>query len=587
MTENVIDLESRRRSPKQHLTEQQREEAIAEARRLERERLDAADAVRQRLEGLKKVPAEDAPRMAKNLGEMLDTRFAGQRDKVLREIVEQVWPKAEAKNIMSKRRRFVRWPEEEAEARRSSQDYDIKPAKYLAVSDGIAELSRDHSLPEIDRQRDCLRRLVAGTSFDSDEHHTRRLADSAAQEVMAALDAMLRRIQRSVDLRAYFDAFYGNVFTECSESGDGARAPFQRVSSAVQEFLPWFAQAPFSKDMWSEHENMVRDRRFENIDFKFAPSISLGNICLPFLPACKPLRLTISDEGAVAAALDRGDVDALSKFVQDEFVSEHREDANYLLKQGEEADIRKIWPSRQLRKSEEMVTAWKRCLIRGGELECHKLVERKQLNLVVIRDIYSKSIRIALHLPEREEYDTRDLIGWRSSMYDEELLRLPVHDLKVDKFNINSGAIQFTIDPQGYATLFLGVPDFTTDQDEPEDLPNIQYVNGGGLELLLNPCGVTIGASDGTHFDVTFEHHPERFAPVPANSLAGAILRNLAYAEGEARLDVQLENECRRMADLMQAIMKDEELSYRKGIGRLSADSEKEVEEGGLGPGTA
>jgi hypothetical protein len=106
MTDNVIQIQSHLRSR----DPEKAQAAIRDKQRRERERLEGADAIRAKLKERVKLPRDDVPLMAKNLGNLIAGWFPGRELEIIREIIEEITTAADVQNVISKRKRFIRLP---------------------------------------------------------------------------------------------------------------------------------------------------------------------------------------------------------------------------------------------------------------------------------------------------------------------------------------------------------------------------------------------------------------------------------------------------------------------------------------------
>jgi hypothetical protein len=344
--------------------------------------------------------------------------------------------------------------------------------------------------------------------------------------------------------------------TERSEEPNASlRFCFELIGGPRKNFI---AQTPFATDM----SHSVPDEDLE--DFKSVPMIPLGQLCFPVTPKY----------GKIAFSIYPGEKFDFTQYSLSDDLSVYRAEirTRFEAEFGQDAVLVLGYCDGQHHDSEAVTQAWQRCVGKNRQTDQSPVFLCSEAWLAVVRDRDNRDIRLALYMQDPGLEIVGDWLWQQTdSFIESEYLKVrPLLSLRdTDDWN---PSVSYRVSPFKAAELLLNLGG-GIGSPKSEDVrsigPEIQYLTGGGLDLLMRPLGTQLGNEFGPHFNVTFLDFASRFAPVPSESLAGAILRNLAYAEGLERLDVQLEAECRKHVEALDELLLSEDRRYREGIRRL------------------
>lgn len=114
--------------------------------------------------------------------------------------------------------------------------------------------------------------------------------------------------------------------------------------------------------------------------------------------------------------------------------------------------------------------------------------------------------------------------------------------------------------------------------DRDEDLAGDRFLgmHSGHLVFLSPECSNALlerddryDSMDGHDISLLRKQDSSMPAMAPHNTLAGQILRNLAYAPEEDRLDLLLQQDAERKAELLKRFAADRAADYKKTISRI------------------
>jgi hypothetical protein len=110
------------------------------------------------------------------------------------------------------------------------------------------------------------------------------------------------------------------------------------------------------------------------------------------------------------------------------------------------------------------------------------------------------------------------------------------------------------------------IPDGRTEYDN-----KLLFIpSDSALDLACLPARKDLDSNLTTLFIPSFNDVDTRYSPGQHDTISGAILRNLAYAPVDERLDDQLLRDAREKSDALQAFIGRETEAYRAGVQRLT-----------------
>ncbi len=177
------------KSPPKVRAEMEKEQRRAQLN-IEQTPLSHAEAAEEQLLHTKKLEVRDRERLAKNLGQLAHKTLT---ETSLRQIFIEAFGDVSGESLYKKRKTILCLPNEAPASKLRTQ-----PKQYLQLFDVIAKHSSSEHGQE--RRRKCLLCLVEGTSFDYQAAHRERFHSAYQQELDRALEQVVSRIDREVDL---------------------------------------------------------------------------------------------------------------------------------------------------------------------------------------------------------------------------------------------------------------------------------------------------------------------------------------------------------------------------------------------------
>lgn len=203
--ENIIDLRTRFPA-KSGQTKPDPEQITAESIRLTRDRLAHADVLREQLRKKLRIDKEDRPRLARNLGRMLESAGSQRLSGLIGEVFRMAFPQGDAsESALKKRKRYVRLKDEPLSPSDGPGEYNAHGAAYVALAEAFAKLVQHSSQSPEDNRRRAILNLIEGTAWDDRRSAATRRAQAGQQEFADRMDDVLRRVVAAVDVDVLFD----------------------------------------------------------------------------------------------------------------------------------------------------------------------------------------------------------------------------------------------------------------------------------------------------------------------------------------------------------------------------------------------
>ena len=252
MSDNVVRLFTQEREEKRA-----REELTGQ-------RLSRAGAIRDKLCKKTRMSAPDKERLARNLGSMIED-VERKTNKGRRETVGKLF--TDCQLDIKKRTRYIRFPEE-------SGDGELAAAGsvFIRLSEEIAKIVPSDS-PSAERMQRAILKLAEGISWLDDEHAARsRIQGDGKEEYACRMDQLLSIIQRQVDLSRYFDAISQTKLSPNYAEERAAHAELARNFPVGEPFHEYVEALPIDAE-----DGDWRKMRAS----KAAPQVTIGHLYIP------------------------------------------------------------------------------------------------------------------------------------------------------------------------------------------------------------------------------------------------------------------------------------------------------------------
>ncbi len=629
--ENIID--ARRRFASKDDRERAGQAARAESLGQTRHRLDEADRIKDQLGNARhRVSKDDRPRLARNLGRMIEAKTSGSPLAFVNQLFEMTFKK-EAESALKKRKRYVRLAKDELQPNANSfGPYHAGGKQFVELAENLAKFTEGESSFTDDVRRRAILNLVEGTSYDTRARLALRRLDDSCQEFAERMADVLRQIERSVDLDWYFDKICGLKFQATRDGWSESDSQFLRVSQARWKDLRLDQRRVYEKGSIgpiAEDGDSLAEVDWE-VHF-LAPHILLGLIytrnqvgCIPYKlkpappePECDDdmvagliaryglenlslIEKAVSDFRAKMAAIDNEDCSSPDNEERLNVEVDLEEELYHRL--GVELGLSKIprlfhdveQPRRvdlhaeRIRRaiieqhgpdaaiifdddvdSEDALERWKSV--------AHKFQKRavwygQALYLAIYRERATGRSRLGvIVIPIGEggssfSYD-RMIDRFRSGKWDDSYAAKELdlgHPLTLGHLEDSNGNGFLVADTYGYNRLW--------DECSSHTDQFMFFPSSDSIDLAFMP--VTSQPSEEDRLPVfrpMFDDCPGEYSPATPNTIAGAILRNLAHApEGKRIFDVLL-NDAQRKDKAVRDVLECEEDRYRRGIERLKS----------------
>jgi hypothetical protein len=511
--------------------------AANEARYAERRALREAKAARIQaaLSNKPRLDPADREVLARNLGKMATDNNPGKPTTACAEFIHQ-WkknPQLEASALKKRQRWF--WLDNDRAI--NPEDLAARGSDYVGLAKAIAEICKND-------EADVILRLAEGTSFDDSAIRRARLESGALSELMRRLDAMTDRIRKKTSIDAYFEFLHRNNL----EADDDTEAELGAL-----RFGGGDGPASSATFRHLDEERFECGGSYWNYSMAL-PSIPLGALLIRE-PRCF---LVVRDFGPVATDGSAERIEQLETALEksgviDALRSRESVDSGYPPK--------RAYPNRNEH------------LENPGQLYWAYFYNRVDVELTMTPAPGSSSSRACFGLK-------LDLSGWG---YDHCLSRLA----HVATLSGGEAVARY----EGTNILVIAPPGAGStpfEQLRLWDDTEVHRLSGSCAErVLLQDASllsfdieydlVTGLAAPDWIWRLQFDDPGGLTPPVPASTLGGAILRNLAFAPDEKRLDTLLIAAVRKQTDRLERLKEAEAERYNLAIqARFPADASAE-----------
>ncbi|MBD2747773.1 hypothetical protein IC232_13800 [Microvirga sp. BT688] len=621
--DNIIDARRRFPNPDVQGTDGTNAAEFAANRRdslqLTRARLDEADRIADDLRSRPRVPVVDRPRLARNLGRMVEAAGESQILAHINSLFEATFGAEGAVNALKKRKRYLRLSSEALPPADLPGEYHAGGADFVQLARQWADLKPSAHLPHVDARRQAVLNLVEGTTFDTRARAALRRSETGRREFIERMGDVLTTIEAAVDLDQYFDAACSLRLTATVTEGDYADAGggfFLQNNTAWHDLRlrePDTFDTPDSDVVGPSGED---GDRHGNTHF-LAPKVLLGFMLTPIemedpIPyRVEPsLHLVHHDDALVASLLVRFGPDGLT--IYESAVAEYRENIEALpdydwLDMDEHMDHEDARRACDLRLRQRLqaelhlpetppelhdveVERIRKALVTQHGPQAARLIDDASsgssddwwalwhsLSSDEVRPVVWVAHAVMLSI-YRERATGRPRLALTVSPDESRLEHTMVlthlprrsagRSLRLG--TIDDSQVSYIESPVGDGYLVWG-DEFDLRLNAKFDFAKVLHLlpSNAALELAFLPLGRPSEGVAEAVFKPLFDDRPSAFSPAPINTLAGAILRNLAHAPAGQRLDELLLTDVRAKAEAMRAVVDREEQSYRKGIERL------------------
>ncbi|KST59934.1 hypothetical protein AO398_03380 [Methylobacterium sp. GXS13] len=615
----VIDARSRFSDARSERPEA--DSAVTAARHAEslqqtRARLEEADQIAREVSLSRRVPEWDRPRLARNLGRMIEAQGADKAHSRIAELFRRTFVGDGAASALKKRKRYIRLDGEDTSDPDRLGEYQADGRVYVRLAESWAELAHTGSSSTEDVRRQAVLNLIEGTSFDSRARSSLRRSEVGRQCFIDQMNNVLACVEaKAGDLNAYFDAT-DEIDLESDIVRVNAGTPFY-----LQNNLGWTNLRLATADLL-DNDDPVIGPSGENGDhiygtLSLAPKVLIGFLYSPVVVddavsfTLQPTNGQSShDDELVQILIERYGQDNEALYVR--LVSEYRTEAEGVADydfddfESYEAHL-SATRACECRFRERLQSALalpslppifldleeeriKSALIQQYGLKPQGLINPSSESLSDLRsDIMSSgysadkplivwaahSVILSLY---RERSTGRPRITFTISTdemrleYDRIICRLPYGpaDKGYSPDNYEEGDVSCFMERADRGYLFGNEFDLRLASDlegagSLNFLPAIQTV-----DLMFMPVGRDLSPQHKAVFRPMFKDYPKSISPAPTNTIAGSILRNLAYAPTGERLDELLLADTKLKVDALRDLMNSEMNRYREGINRLS-----------------
>lgn len=504
------------------------------------QRLREADDVLERLKATVRVPHEDRPIFASNLGRMLERSLGADARKLLPQIFEKAFGALSGESHFKKRKRLIRFDGEGQEPGGQNGSYVAYGHDYarLAIEIGRHAAGTAEATQE-DPSRAAVLRLIEGSSFDDRRGIAQRYEAEQEAELLRRLSQIVSRIEAAVDL--------DRLRAWCQRQAIGARC---------RQFSGELVNVSLLDDTaslgWGSRLDISDDQLGVAFESRLSPSVRVATLCTRF-PEFRVLPLEILP-GEISALGERG----AAKVAFARAFSVAGEGIEWLIDTGElpdGSDIETIGDH----------PGW----ISSGSLPEGVPVPwfGREVDLQLRFDPLADRWRLCVCLENRGLHPDHSFWMEPSRVFCGDSRRSVINH-KMEH------SIEYIV-PQSWGDVFIcryGAKFFAFEID-PSLYPLLQDNLSAGTLLLpgkrsLDLLFLRSGSLDeGTHrlqFDI--EDCAGHFSPAPHDTIAGALLRNLAYAEPSQRVDNLLLADAKARSKKVWELAEQSESEYVKSI---------------------
>lgn len=200
MSDRVIDARSRfRREPPKTGADH----AEQESERLRRQR-NEAEQLREKLVSTPRLDPADRKVISRNLGRSIERKENLNRRKICSQLFRTLYSAQGAESKYKKRKRYIRFDGEALEDSSSTEEYAASGPEFLRLIEGLASIM-DANLPSDQAKDQMLLSVCNGTSLYGPERPRLVEARNLPQKFRVTIDAVIDRIVRETDIVSYFD----------------------------------------------------------------------------------------------------------------------------------------------------------------------------------------------------------------------------------------------------------------------------------------------------------------------------------------------------------------------------------------------
>jgi hypothetical protein len=512
----------------------------------------------QLLDLLRRTPRVErdwAPVFAANLGEMARALSPERPKAGAKAMFDRAFGVTQAE-AWRKRKRFLRLPGEEAPQFLHHGEYSATTRDYLKLAEAFADLKASHG------SASAIRRLVRGTAL-AVHRHFELMAKGGLEEAVAHLWRLEGLLRRDADLRRAFaflsqypiapfrpDEIAGDVTEDnlgaALRGGGFSLVPGAKPTAAAfpRADFQWFQPCVFLGWLY------VRRPMFD---------VELGSADAPIMQRLKKLHESKPPEKAqkMAAALL----------------------ADWLAQRLEDLGASAFWPGEEYYEDAAPIPA----------SVCGSVFDRRSVVLVCRIEDGQPACRLVVTDAQRYRDPRGEFLG--GSNFTPEVYRigaaleddLCLHDLS-ERSSLDSwGRDIWRVDDLDFDLEFA-----TIEVDEVIHLI-------GGVQRQYESCAASFEPASLGDTDAMLEllalgsdpglavfrpaiwDDQRRLAPAPSGSIAGAILRNLAFAPEVSRLDALLVNDARARIVGLDDFIDEQFGAYERAISRLTELEDGEV----------
>ncbi|WP_018263987.1 hypothetical protein [Methylobacterium sp. WSM2598] len=588
----------------------------AESLQQTRARLEEADQIAREVSSSRRVPEADRPLLARNLGRMIEAQGADKAHSRIADLFRRTFGSDGAASALKKRKRFIRLDGEAMGEPDMPGEYQADGRVFLRLAEGWAELARSgHSSPD-DVRRQAVLNLVENTGFDSRTRSSLRRSEAGRQEFTDRMDDVLAAVEAGAgDLNAYFDAA-GEIDLEADIVRMDARTSFYLQNNLGWTNLRLPVPDPLDDDVPVIGPSGENGDRLDRSTHWLAPKVLIGFLYAP-VPVDDAVSFTLRDmkgrpshdDELVQILIERYGPDRQALY--ETLVSEHRKDAESIPDYDFEdieayvshRDAERACALRFLQRlqSELALPALPADLldleaerIRNALIEQYGLAPSglidasseslSEVHFDIIKSGYTSkkpltawvahSVILSLH---RERSTGRTRLAFTVSAdemrleYDRVIYRFPrgARDQGYSSSQFEDGTVSCFMERDDKGYLFGDEFDLRLGSDL-EGTRALHFIPGNqALDMAFRSVGRDLDVQYDAVFSPLYNDYPKAFSPAPPNTIAGSILRNLAYAPEGERLDELLLADARDKVGALQTLLRAEEDRYRQGVRRL------------------
>lgn len=604
-------------------TDRPEDSVVAAARHAEslqqtRARLEEADRIADELSSMPRVPEADRPLLARNLGRMIEAQGVDKAHSHIADLFRRIYSSEGATSALKKRKRFIRLEGEVVSEPDKPGEYLADGRAFLRLAEGWAELARSGHTSPGDVRRQAILNLVEGTGFDTRARSSLRRSEVGRQEFVDRMDDMLAAVEAGAgDLNAYFDAA-----SEIDLIADKVRKKTETLFY-LDNNLGWTNLRLEEPDPFHEEYVVVgpSGENGDRLDLSthwLAPKVLIGFLYAP-VTVDDAVSFTLQDMRGRPSHDDELVQILIERFgpeqqeLYEALVSEHRKDLESV-PDYDFADSRSI---------EIHFEAKRACELRFRERlqaefalpdlpACVLELEEERIRSALIRqygvrpvgliDPSSETLSDTLFDIVSSGYSgEKPLVLWAAhsvilSLYRERSTGRPrlTFTVSTDEMSLEYDRVirrlPYSAGDQGYSSsrfedgtvsCFMGLMNeghLLTDELDLRSDSNLEHTGvlnfmpgKEALDLTLMPVGRDLDVQHSAVFRPLFDDYPKAFSPAPPNTIAGSILRNLAYAPEGERLDEWLLADALEKVSALRNLLTAEEKRYREGISRLAS----------------